>query len=167
MRSWCAAPAPPRTWSWTSDEPAGADRLRVPGRAPDVASTGGRPGHRGPADTGPRAAPGRARSDVVEAEADLHGDLNVPDLAVLQMAADLGDLEPVQAVQGLRRPVDRVADRLVDPVGRASHDLGNAIGVVAHRSPPGHSAMDGGDPLIMARHRGEGTDPPRCGRLDA
>jgi hypothetical protein len=60
---------------------------------------------------------------VLEAEADLQPDLPVRDLPVLQLAPDLGDLEPVQVAQRLRRAADGVADGLVDAVGRAADDL--------------------------------------------
>src|SRR5687768_14694376 len=53
---------------------------------------------------------GAARLLVLEAEPDLHADLEVLDGAVLGLSADLGDLEPVDVTQRLTRPLDAVAD---------------------------------------------------------
>src|SRR5688500_15395810 len=69
---------------------------------------------------------------VLEAEADLHADLEVLDDPVLGLSADLGDLEPVDVAQGLAGALDAVADRLVDAVGRGADDLRDAIGAVGH-----------------------------------
>src|SRR6266542_5347003 len=69
---------------------------------------------------------------LVEAEPDLHRDLEVADLAVLKVAADVGDLEPVEVAQGGARSGDAVAHRLVDRVRGGSHDLGDPVDVVGH-----------------------------------
>src|SRR5690606_2335535 len=58
--------------------------------------------------------------------------LVVGDLPVLQVAAHLGDLEPVQSAQRLACPGDAVADRRVHALRRRAHDLGDAVGVVGH-----------------------------------
>src|SRR6476469_1711203 len=71
---------------------------------------------------------------VLEAEADLHAHLEVLDGAVLGLAANLGDLEPVDVAQRLAGALDAVADGLVDAVGRRADDLGDAVGAFAHAS---------------------------------
>ena len=53
---------------------------------------------------------------VVETEADLHGHLEVADRLVGEVAADLGDFEPVKVMQRLRRPSRTVANGVVDAV---------------------------------------------------
>src|SRR4249920_2777838 len=69
---------------------------------------------------------------VLEPETDLDDDLPVRHLAVREVAADLGHLEPVDVAQGLVRPRDGVADRVVHAVGRGAHDLGDAVDVLGH-----------------------------------
>src|SRR5919108_6605678 len=85
----------------------------------------------------PRRPPdGRARRSaavLLEPEADLQPDLEVLDVAVHDVAADLGDLEPVEVAQGAARARDRVADRRVDAVRRRSDDLADGVHVVGHR----------------------------------
>ena len=63
----------------------------------------GEPGQLGRA-TGPGSLR-RGRSGVLEPEPDLQAHLVVGHAAVLDLAPDLGDLEPVQVPQGLSRPV--------------------------------------------------------------
>ena len=61
---------------------------------------------------------GAARSDsVLEAESNLERDLVVSDVALLDVAADLGDLEPVKPPEALRRFVDGALDAWVTPSG--------------------------------------------------
>src|SRR4051812_48434845 len=76
------------------------------------------------------------RSVVLEAEAELEADLEVLDGVVLDLAADLGDLEPVEVAQRLRRPLDAVADGLVDALGGRPDDLGDAVDTVGHDDAP-------------------------------
>src|SRR4051794_29830563 len=71
-------------------------------------------------------------SVVLEPEADLETDLEVLDLAVLDLAPDLGHLEPVEVSKRLAGAVDGVADGGVDAVGRGADDLGDAVGAVRH-----------------------------------
>lgn len=73
-----------------------------------------------------------ATSVVLEAEADLHADLEVLDLAILDLAANAQDLEPVTVTQGLAGALDAVEDGLVDALRGGADDLGDAIGAVAH-----------------------------------
>ena len=67
---------------------------------------------------------------VVEAEPDLHGDLEPPDCAVVQRAADVGHLEPVQVAQRPAGAPDAVADGVVDALARRPDDLSDLVGVV-------------------------------------
>src|SRR6266540_4763922 len=78
------APQPPVPWSQGTDE-----RRHAGSEGPDEWSEG---------------------SGVFEAEADLHAYLDVVDLVVLDVAADLGDLEPVEVPQGLAGAAQAVAD---------------------------------------------------------
>src|SRR3954454_19574057 len=78
------------------------------------------------------AGRGRDTSVVLEAEADLEPDLEVLHVAVLDLSAHLGDLEPVDVTQGRAGPPYGVADGLVDAVGRGSDELGDAVGAVRH-----------------------------------
>ena len=81
-------------------------------------------------------------SGVLEAEADLHADLDVLGCAVDDLATHLGDLEPVEVPQGLRGPREAVADGVVDPFARRTDDLGDAVGAVGHRGLLGGSTGD-------------------------
>jgi NAD(P)-dependent dehydrogenase (short-subunit alcohol dehydrogenase family) len=56
----------------------------------------------------------------------------VLDTPVRDLPAHLGDLEPVEVAERLRRPLDRIADGRVDAVRRAADDLGQSVGVVGH-----------------------------------
>src|SRR3954453_20696783 len=76
--------------------------------------------------------PGPGGSVVLEPEADLETDLEVLDRAVLDLAADVGHLEPVDVPQGLRGTGDRVVDRVLVSLGRRPDDLGDAVGAVRH-----------------------------------
>src|SRR3954470_7880424 len=64
-----------------------------------------------------RRAPRRPGAVVLEAGAQLEANLIVLDRSVLDLAADLGDLEPVDVAQRPRRARDAVADSLVDSLG--------------------------------------------------
>ena len=57
---------------------------------------------------------------VLQAEAQLEPDLEVLDLVVDDMAADLGDLEPVEVTQRAAGPLDGVADGVVDALRSTS-----------------------------------------------
>src|SRR6185437_6789295 len=87
-----------------------------------------------------RCAKGSSRRSAPEtllrlvAQAELHLHLVVIDLAVDDMAADLGHLEPFEIAQGFRGGVDAVADRLVEAAARAADNLGDAVDMIAHRS---------------------------------
>src|SRR4051812_44189554 len=92
-----------------------------PTTAPGARQPGGRhpaPGARTPSPPGRR--PPRL---LVEAEADLQPHLVVRHRTVLEMAADLGDLEPVQSPHGRRRARHRGRDGLVDRARRGPDDL--------------------------------------------
>src|SRR3954468_1310687 len=71
-------------------------------------------------------------SVFLQAEAELQPHLEVVDPAVADVAADLGDLEPVEVAERPARARDRVADRGGDAVGRRPHDLADGVDVVAH-----------------------------------
>ncbi len=62
-------------------------------------------------------------------------DLEVLDGAVVEMTADLGDLEPVEAAQGRAGALDAVADGVVETLLGGADDLGDAVCVVAHEAP--------------------------------
>src|ERR1700683_4998172 len=72
-----------------------------------------------------RGSPGSIR--VFEAEADLEAYLVVGDVAVHDLAPDLGHLEPVQVPQGLRGAVQGAVDGRLDSIRRGAHDLGDPI----------------------------------------
>ena len=73
---------------------------------------------------------------VLKAEADLHGDLNVIDVPILDVAPDVCDLEPIQMPDGLRGPIHGIPNRSIDPVRAGTHDLGEAICATAHGLEP-------------------------------
>src|SRR4051794_27302430 len=73
------------------------------------------------------------RAVVVEPESDLDGHLPVRHLSVGEMTTDLGHLEPVDVAKRLVRAAHRVADRVVDTVGRGAHDLGDSVDVLGHQ----------------------------------
>src|SRR6202022_4528797 len=78
----------------------------------------------------------RPASDVLQPEAKLHTDLEVGDLPVLDLAAHLSDLEPVEVAEGLRRPADAVADGGFDAVRRGADDVGHPVGAIGHWAAP-------------------------------
>src|SRR5207244_9252030 len=77
---------------------------------------------------------GRAQSGgrLVQAEADLQRDLESAAAVVLDPAAHVGDLEPVEVVQGLRGAGDRAPDRVVNALGGGADDLADGVDVVSH-----------------------------------
>jgi hypothetical protein len=70
---------------------------------------------------------------LVETEADLQRDLEAAAAVVLDPAARVGDLEPVQVVQGFRGAGDGALDRVVDALGGGADDLADGVDVVCHR----------------------------------
>src|SRR5512133_3480897 len=74
----------------------------------------------------------QGRSVVLEPKPDLQSDLEVLDVAVLDLSAHLGHLEPVDVAQRRAGPPDGVADGLLDPVRGRADELGDAVGAVAH-----------------------------------
>jgi hypothetical protein len=73
---------------------------------------------------------------IFKPESDLHGDLEMANLAVDQVATDFCDLEPVQLAERGVGTCDAVADCSVNAVWRRPDDLGDAIRVV-HGNPLG------------------------------
>ena len=69
---------------------------------------------------------------LVEPEADLQRDLEMTQLVVVDVPADVGDLEPVKVVQGLRGTLDGAADGVVDALGGGADDLADRIDAVRH-----------------------------------
>src|SRR5690606_32783604 len=63
----------------------------------------------------------------LDPEAHLEPDLEVSNLAVDQMAPNLGHLEPVQVAQSLAGAGDGVADGLIHGVGGGADELGNPV----------------------------------------
>src|SRR6266542_7143075 len=70
---------------------------------------------------------------VQDAEPHLELDLELAHLTVLDQPPHLGHLEPVQALEALRRARDGVADGLLDRVLRYSDQLDHLVGLVGHR----------------------------------
>ena len=115
---------------FTGRQPGSAERQRPhAGPCPQGASTSGVVQRlfmpRSPASDTIRAASEALPDDrlelldvVVETEADLHGDLEVADRLIGEVATDVGDFEPVKMMQRLRRPSRTVADGVVHAVGR-------------------------------------------------
>ena len=104
-----------------------------PGRPPGCAPSG--PSGSASSATPPTAGTAPAASTEsrqLDAEADLHRDLEVGDVAVDDLAADLLGLEPLDVPDGLRRLADRRPDRLVDARRAAADDLAQPVHVVAH-----------------------------------
>src|SRR5208337_5463306 len=108
--------------------PQGRLRGQQISRAAGVAIvTGRRTGH---VPILPHAA-GRPRSGcrprsggwLVQPEADLQRDLEVAGPVVLDPAPRVGDLEPVEVVQGLRGAGHGSPDGIVDALGRGADDL--------------------------------------------
>jgi H+/Cl- antiporter ClcA len=106
------------------------------------------------------------RRRFVQPEADLHRDLDVVHLVVLDVPADAGDLEPVEVAQRLGRPADRALDRVVQPDRRGPDDLGDRVDVVRHRYPF-RLARAWLYPTRLCHHSSSATEPqpPRsCGQ---
>jgi H+/Cl- antiporter ClcA len=104
------------------------------------------------------AAPSQLRRRFVQPEADLHRDLDVVHLVVLDVPADAGDLEPVEVTQGQGRPADRALDRVVQPDRRGPDDLGDRVNVVRHRYPfrLAHAWLY---PMRLCHHSSSATEP--------
>jgi len=60
---------------------------------------------------------------LVEPETDLDGDLEVAMPIVIDPAPQIGDLEPVQVVQGLRGAADGAPNSIIDALGGGTDDL--------------------------------------------
>ena len=73
---------------------------------------------------------------LVEPEADLQRDLVVGDAALVDVAADVHHLEPVEVAQRLRGLADRTIDGLGDAVGGGARDLHGLVDVIAHSERP-------------------------------
>ena len=69
---------------------------------------------------------------VLKAEADFETYLEVRDVTVHDLAADLGNFEPVQVPQGLPGAVHCSPDGWLDSIRRGADDLSDTIGAVAH-----------------------------------
>src|ERR1019366_5998808 len=75
---------------------------------------------------------------VLEAEADLHLDLEVGHLAILHVPADAHHLHPADLTKGLTGAPDAGAHRLGDAVGGGPGDLDNLLGTrFRHGAPDG------------------------------
>src|SRR5215212_5951808 len=75
----------------------------------------------------------RASPRSAEREADLQGHLVMGDLAALDMAASLLDLEPANVAHGRGGAGDGALDRILDAGRRAADDLDHLVDIVAHR----------------------------------
>src|SRR4030095_12668933 len=69
------------------------------------------------------------------AEAELQRDLIVRDAAILDVAAHLRDLEPVQVADRLAGDIDRLIDGVLDALVRGPDDFAQRIDVVHGDSP--------------------------------
>ena len=79
------------------------------------------------------SVPGRCSTgSALQLEPDLHRHLKVAHFAVDDVAAYLGNLEPVEVTQGFAGPRDPVADRLLDAVAGCPHHFGYLVRRVAH-----------------------------------
>jgi len=66
-------------------------------------------------------------------EPDLQPHLGVGDRPVLvELAPDLGDLEPIEVPERLAGALERVADRVVDRAGGRPDDLADRVDMVSH-----------------------------------
>ena len=83
------------------------------------------------------------------------------DLAVLDMAAGLEDLEPADLAQGARRPADGVLDRLLDALLRGAGDFDDPVHMVWHLLPP----VAGAPRLILKITPARPLRPARCPNL--
>src|SRR6185369_5600081 len=88
------------------------------------------------AERSPHSGAAQPGGSALHSEPDLHRDLKVADVAVDDVAANLGDFEPVEIAERLARPRDPVANRLLDALGRCPHHLGHLVRRVAHDKPP-------------------------------
>ncbi|CAG7640370.1 hypothetical protein SBRY_30422 [Actinacidiphila bryophytorum] len=104
------------------DDPPPCDRTHRTPRGPPCGRTALLPKH------------GLVRG--LQAEAELETHLVVVDLAVHDVPAYLGDLEPVQAAQRLRGPADAVAQGGVHALVRRADDLRHPVGVLGHGGLP-------------------------------
>src|SRR5215813_11127926 len=77
-----------------------------------------------------------ALGSIVEAETHFEGHLEMVDVAVDEIAANAGHLEPVKIPQGLRGTVHPVPHRLIDAVGRRTHNLGDLVRAISHAPLP-------------------------------
>ena len=69
---------------------------------------------------------------AIQSEADLHGDLPVRNLIILQVAAYFGDLKPLHISDRLAGSRDRVIDRVFYAIWRGSDQLDLLVDVVTH-----------------------------------
>jgi hypothetical protein len=83
-----------------------------------------------------RKEPDRPLLLILEPEAELHRDLEVLDMVVDDLAADLGNLEPVEMAEGVAGSADGVLDGIVDALLGRPDDLGDAVRAIGHGSAP-------------------------------
>lgn len=81
-----------------------------------------------------RSVLGDPGSVVLKPKADFHSDLIVLDSPVLDLAPDLGHLEPIQMPKRPGRTGNPIFDRLVNAVWRGSNDFRNPVGTTGHIS---------------------------------
>src|ERR1700712_5699393 len=122
-------------------------------------------GRGGGAGAAPPPPPVHSGLGVLEGEADLEGHLVVPDLAVLHVSADLGDLEPPDLAHRLRGALDGPLDRVVHALLGRPDDLGLPVDVVRHwgllvaRGARSHASSNP-YPLARGRSHGHGHENP-------
>src|SRR5690349_9363125 len=89
------------------------------------------------------------------AEAEFHRDLVVRDTAVLDVAAQLGDLEPIEVADRLARHSNGLVDGVFDALVGGADNLADRIDVVHGASPgPAWFGTSPRRPLTRALHAG-------------
>src|SRR5689334_975627 len=87
---------------------------------------------------------GREQPSVLHPEPDLHPDLEVGDITVDHLPANLLRFKPFDIAYGLGGLADSGTNSLVDAVGTAAHDLGQPVHVITHDPTQPHPPGDPG-----------------------
>jgi len=90
-------------------------------------------------------------SSAIEREAYFHSHLPVGNLVVFQVAAHLGDLEPLHIADRLASSRDGVIYGLLDPFWRGAHQLDLFIDVITHEPTKPLPAPSGENISLIAK----------------